>query len=168
MNEGNVRRLVVNCSQDRRVGLFSRRTVCWSPGWTPEASCPRKGGPRRIWAAVPVLFFATHISVRASLHLDQIRDTHDWINEITTVPIDDPARPQPKEMAWEFPLDDVTCAAGCAWCKCEVSTLLTASGRSDQSHRLAPVSVTPFLCPIKPREGWDGQRGEAHVPERER
>ena len=45
-------------------------------------------------------------------------------------------------------------------------TLLTASGRSDQSHRLAPVSNTPFSCPPK----TTGRVGRAlkipHTPER--
>ena len=40
------------------------------------------------------------------------------------------------------------------WVKSEVLTLLTASGRSDQSHRLAPVSITPLTCPQNQREGW--------------
>ena len=55
------------------------------------------------------------------------------------------------------------------WENARFLTLLTASGRPDQSHRLAPVSITPFLCPTKkPREGWEGQREIPHTPERER
>ena len=47
--------------------------------------------------------------------------------------------------------------------KCEVLTLLTASGRSDQSHRLAPVSITPYTCPQNPREGWEGKDNTTHT-----
>ena len=46
--------------------------------------------------------------------------------------------------------------------KCEVLTLPTASGRSDQSHRLAPVSITPYTCHQNQREGWEGQRKTTH------
>ena len=46
--------------------------------------------------------------------------------------------------------------------RCEVLTLLTASGRSDQSHRLAPVSVTPYTCHHNQREGWEGKGKTTH------
>ena len=36
--------------------LFSRRNVLWSPGRTPEASCPVKGANRTIPGAFLVLF----------------------------------------------------------------------------------------------------------------
>ena len=36
--------------------------------------------------------------------------------------------------------------------KGEVLALLTASGRSDQSHRLAPVSITPYTLPPKTKK----------------
>ena len=41
-------------------------------------------------------------------------------------------------------------------------TLLTASGRPDQSHRLAPVSVTPYTCHHNQREGWEGKGKTTH------
>ena len=50
----------------------------------------------------------------AILQLHQFGDAHGWINEILTVPIDQ-AKPQQKELPWEFLVNDVICAA-CAWC----------------------------------------------------
>ena len=44
----------------------------------------------------------------------------------------------------------------------EVLTLPTASGRSDQSHRLAPVSVTPYTCHPKPKGRVGGQKKPTH------
>jgi len=31
-----------------------------------------------------------------------IGDAHEWINEIPTVPTCDPAKPQPRERAWDY------------------------------------------------------------------
>ena len=41
---------------------------------------------------------------------------------------------------------------------------LTASGRPDQSHRLAPVSHTPYLCPTNPQGRVGGQRQNHALP----
>ena len=49
-------RPVVNCSWDRRVGPLSWTTGCWSPGRTPEASCPGKGADAVIPGTVLALF----------------------------------------------------------------------------------------------------------------
>ena len=46
--------------------------------------------------------------------------------------------------------------------KCEVLTLLTASGRSDQSHRLAPVNITPFSCQQTNGKGGKGKENTTH------
>ena len=43
------------------------------------------------------------------------------------------------------------------WENARFLTLLTASGRPDQSHRLAPVSITPFLSPTKKTTGRVGR-----------
>ena len=46
--------------------------------------------------------------------------------------------------------------------KYEVLTLPTASGRSDQSHRLAPVSITPYTC-HQNQKGRVGRGKENHT-----
>ena len=50
----------------------------------------------------------------------------------------------------------------------EVLTLLSASGRPDQSHRLAPDSTTPNLRPTKPKGKGGRAKTKPHTPERER
>ena len=48
------------------------------------------------------------------------------------------------------------------WVKARFWRWLTASGRSDQSHRLAPVSITPYTCHHNQREGWEGKGKATH------
>ena len=48
------------------------------------------------------------------------------------------------------------------WVDARFLTLLTASGRSDQSHRLAPVSITPYTCHHNQREGWEGKENHTY------
>ena len=48
------------------------------------------------------------------------------------------------------------------WVKARFWRWLTASGRSDQSHRLAPVSITPYTCHHNQREGWEGKDKTTH------
>ena len=48
------------------------------------------------------------------------------------------------------------------WVKARFWRWLTASGRSDQSHRLAPVSITPYTCHHNQREGREGKGKTTH------